>query len=124
MVELRHPLGVVRALRSLLNHGPYPAGGDANTVWLAAFRSVSSDGSGRPSFGPATTGPNYRFVVDTGDWRRAWSVVVPGQSGHPGSMNYDDQVGLWQKVRYRPMVFGYETAKLAARHRLVLEPGA
>ncbi|HZC19623.1 MAG TPA: penicillin acylase family protein, partial [Rubrobacteraceae bacterium] len=107
-----------------LNLGSYPAGGDANTVWLAAFRSVSSDGSGRPSFGPATTGPNYRFVVDTGDWRRAWSVVVPGQSGHPGSMNYNDQVGLWQKVRYRPMVFGYETAKLAARHRLVLEPGA
>ena len=51
-------------------------------------------------------------------------VVAPGQSGHPASMNYDDQVGLWQKVRYRPMVFGYETAKLAVRHRLALEPGA
>ncbi len=123
MVELRHPLGVVRALRSLLNHGPYSAGGDANTVRLAAFRSVSSARSGRPSFGPVTTGPNYRFVVDTGDWRRAWSIVAPGQSGHPASMNYDDQVELWQKVRYRPMVFGHETAELAARHRLVLEPG-
>jgi len=124
MVELRHPLGVVRALRSLLNRGPYPAGGDANTVWLAAFRSVSHDESGRPSFGPATTGPNYRFVVDTGDWRRAWSVVTPGQSGHPASMNYDDQIRLWQKVRYRPMVFGHDTAELTARHRLVLEPNA
>ncbi|MBV9452631.1 MAG: penicillin acylase family protein, partial [Rubrobacter sp.] len=124
MVELRHPLGIMRALRSLLNRGPYPAGGDANTVQLAAFRSVRSDGSGRLSFGPATTGPNYRFVVDTGDWRRAWSIVAPGQSGHPVSMNYDDQLGLWQKIRYRPMVFGRETAELATRHRLVLEPNA
>jgi penicillin amidase len=122
--ELRHPLGVVRALRGLLNRGPYPAGGDANTIWMAAFRSGSSSGSGRPSFGPVTTGPNYRFVVDTGDWGQAWSVVVPGQSGHPASANYDDQIGLWQKVRYRPMVFGRETAELAARHRLVLEPAS
>jgi penicillin amidase len=121
--ELRHPLGVVRALRGLLNRGPYPAGGDANTVRLAAFRSGSSGRSGRPSFGPVTTAPNYRFVVDTGDWERAWSVIVPGQSGHPASVNYDDQIPLWQNVRYRPMVFGRKTAVLAAKHRLVLKPG-
>jgi penicillin amidase len=92
--ELRHPLGAVRALRGLLNRGPYPAGGDANTVRLAAFRSGNSDKSGLPSFGPVTTGPSYRFVVDTGDWERAWSVISPGQSGHPASANYDDQIPL------------------------------
>ncbi|MDP8952449.1 MAG: penicillin acylase family protein [Actinomycetota bacterium] len=122
-VELRHPLGVVGALRGPLNRGPYPAGGDANTVRFAAFRSGSSDKSGRPSFGPVTTGPNYRFVVDTGGWERAWSVISPGQSGHPASANYDDQIPLWQNVRYRPMIFGRKTADLAARHRLVLKPG-
>jgi penicillin amidase len=106
-----------------LNRGPYPAAGDANTIRLAAFRSGSSDKSGRPTFGPVTTGPSYRFVVDTGDWERAWSVVSPGQSGHPASANYDDQIPLWQNVRYRTVVFGRETAELAARHRLVLKPG-
>ena len=121
---LRHPLGVVKPLRGLLNRGPYPFGGDANTVRLAAFRSGRSGESGRPSFGPVTTGPNYRFVVDTGDWKRAWSMVSPGQSGHPASANYDDQIDLWQNVRYRPMVFGRETAELAAKHRLILRPGA
>jgi penicillin amidase len=122
--ELRHPLGIVKLLRGLLNRGPYPIGGDANTVRLAAFRSESSVQSEIPSFSPVTTGPNYRFVVDTGDWNRAWSVVSPGQSGHPASANYDDQVDLWQNVRYRPMVFGRETAELAVRHRLILKPGA
>src|SRR5215204_835565 len=124
VVGLRHPLGRVGALRGALNRGPYPAGGDANTVRLAAFGSGRSDTSGRPFFGPVTTGPNYRFVVDTGDWEKAWSLVSPGQSGHPASPNYDDQIGLWRNVRYRPMVFGLKTAQLAAKHRLVLEPGA
>ena len=121
--DLRHPLGRVRALRGVLNRGPYPAGGDANTIWLAAFGSGMSDASGRPTFSPVTTGPNYRFVVDTGDWTQAWSMVSPGQSGHPASANYDDQIRLWRKVRYRPMVFGRRTAELAAKHRLVLRPG-
>ncbi|MDX6379041.1 MAG: penicillin amidase, partial [Rubrobacteraceae bacterium] len=119
--ELRHSLGIVKILRGLLNRGPYPFGGDANTVRLAGFRSGEP---GQPSFGPVTTGPNYRFVVDTGDWGRGWSMISPGQSGHPASANYDDQIPLWQNVRYRPMVFGRETAGLAARYRLVLRPDA
>jgi penicillin G amidase len=121
--ELRHPLGIVGMLNGVLNRGPHPAGGDANTVRLAAFRFGKSDRSGRPSFGPVTTGPNYRFVVDTGNWDRAWSVISPGQSGHPASANYDDQISLWHNVNYRPMVFGRKTAELAAKHRLVLKPG-
>ena len=120
-VELRHPLGIVRALRGILNRGPYPAGGDSNTVRAAAFRSGGSD---QPPFGPVTAGPNYRFIVDTGDWDRAWSIVLPGQSGHPASTNYDDQIRLWLNVRYRPMVFGRESAELATQHRLVLKPKA
>ena len=111
-------------MRGALSRGPYPAGGDANTLRLAAFSSGRSDTSGRPLFSPVTTGPNYRFVVDTGDWTQAWSMVSPGQSGHPASANYDDQVDLWRNVRYRPMVFGHETAELAAKHRLVLKPSA
>jgi penicillin amidase len=122
--ELRHPLGIVKPLRGLLNRGPYTLGGDANTVQLAAFRSEGFGKSGVPSFSPITTGPNYRFVVDTGDWNRAWSIVSPGQSGHLASTNYDDQVDLWQNVRYRPMVFGRRTAELAAKSRLILKPGA
>ncbi len=115
--DLRHPLGVVGVLRAFLNRGPYPSGGDAYTVRVAGFSA------GRSSFGPVTTGPNYRFIVDTGDWDRGWSVIFPGQSGHPASPNYDDQIGLWHNVRYRPMVFGRKTAELSARHRLVLKPG-
>src|SRR5829696_1244706 len=116
VTELRHPLGVVPALGGLLNRGPYPVGGDANTVQHAGFRSGNP---GHPTFGPVTTGANYRFIVDTGDWEQAWSVLSPGQSGHPASINYDDQLDLWQHVRYRPMIFGRKIAELAAKHRLV-----
>jgi penicillin amidase len=114
--DLRHPLGVVGVLRAFLNRGPYPSGGDVYTVRVAGF---SAGGS---SFGPVTTGPNYRFVVDTGDWDRGWSAIFPGQSGHPASPNYDDQIYLWHNVRYRPMIFSRKVAELSARHRLVLKP--
>ena len=120
--ELRHPLGAVRVLRSFLNRGPSPVGGDANTVRHAAFGQGKSDSRGHPRFGPVARGPNYRFVVDTGNWDDARSVVAPGQSGHPASPHYDDELDLWLEVRYRPMVYGRRTAELAARHRLVLEP--
>ncbi len=120
--ELRHPLGAVRALRSFLNRGPSPVGGDANTVRHAAFGQGKSDDRGHPRFGPVARGPNYRFVVDTGDWDEAWSVVAPGQSGHPASPHYDDELDLWLDVRYRPMVYGRRAAELAARHRLMLRP--
>ena len=120
--ELRHPLGVVRVLRSLLNRGPFPIGGDANTVRHAAFGQGKSDDRGHPRFGPVARGPNYRFVVDTGDWDNAWSVVAPGQSGHPASPHYDDELNLWLDIRYRPMVYGRRSAEIAARHRLVLRP--
>nr|MBA4116407.1 penicillin acylase family protein [Rubrobacter sp.] len=121
--ELRHPLGIVGPLRGLLDRGPLPLGGDSNTIRLGAFRFRIPEGSVQPSFGPVTTGPNYRFIVDTGDWDQAWSVISPGQSGHPASANYDDQIQLWQNVRYRPMIFGRETAELAARHQIILKPG-
>ncbi|MDQ4063526.1 MAG: penicillin acylase family protein [Actinomycetota bacterium] len=120
--KLQHPLGIAGPLRGLLNRGPYPLGGDSNTIWLGAFRSGIPEGSGQPSFDPVTTGPNYRFIVHTGDWDQAWSVISPGQSGHPASANYDDQIELWQNVRYRPMIFGRPTAELAAKHQLVLKP--
>jgi len=121
--KLRHPLGIIRPLRGLLNRGPFPLGGDSSTICLGAFRSGVPEGSVQPSFDPVTTGPNYRFIVDTGDWDQAWSVVSPGQSGHPASATYDDQIELWQNVRYRPMIFGRATAELAAKHQLVLKPG-
>ena len=114
--DLRHPLGLVGVLRAFLTRGLYPSGGDVYTVWVAGFNTGGS------SFGPVTAGPNYRFVVDTGDWDRGWSVILPGQSGHPASPNYDDQIDLWHNVRYRPMVFGRKMAELSARHRLVLKP--
>jgi penicillin amidase len=121
--DFRHPLGSIRALRRVFNRGPFPLGGDGNTVRHAGFRHRRSpEKGGHPLFGPVVTAPGYRFVVDTGDWDNAYSVLVPGQSGHPTSPNYDDQIGLWLDVRYCPMVYGRKTAKLAARHNLTLRP--
>ena len=60
--------------------------------------------------------------MDTGDWDGGGGVLAPGQSGHPASPHYDDELELWLDVRYRPMIYGRKTSELAARHRLVLAP--
>ena len=115
--EFRHPLGRSWPLRGVLTRGPFPVGGDSNTLLCTGFRS------GRESFGPASTVPNYRFVADTGSWEDSLSVLVPGQSGNPASPNYDDQIPPWRDVRYKPLVFGREMAEYAATDRLRLTPG-
>ena len=117
MAEFRHPLGGVRLLHRVFTRGPFPIGGDSNTLLCTGFRP------GQEVFGPASTVPNYRFVTDTGSWENSWSVLVPGQSGNPASPSYDDQLSLWRKVRYKPLVFGRKMAETAATDRLLLRPG-
>ncbi len=114
--EFRHPLGGVWPLGKVLTRGPFPVGGDSNTLLCTGFRP------GRESFGPSSTVPNYRIVADTGSWENSRSVLVPGQSGNPASPNYDDQLPLWREVRYKPLVFGREMAETAATDRLLLRP--
>lgn len=121
-VSFQHPLGALRPLRSFLSRGPYPAGGDADTLRMMAFRAAGKDESGRPVCSPVTTGPGYRFIADLADPEGGWSIIAPGQSGNPASPHYDDQIQMWLEMRYRPMVFGRKMAELAAKNRLTLCP--
>ena len=92
---------------------------------ISGKHGVEAIGKSREGDGVFQVKMSDHFLgMDTGDWGRGWSMISPGQSGHPANKNYDDQIGLWQNVRYRPMVFGREMAELAAKHRLILTPGA
>ena len=86
---LRHTiLGRVRGLKSIFNRGPYPIGGDANTVSQAGCRPSSPTS-------PTHNFANMRTVFDTADWSNCRFVLAGGQSGNPLSDHYDDQLQLW-----------------------------
>ena len=116
-VRFTHPLGSARLVGGFFNRNPLPIGGDATTP----------NQTGAP-FGlpPALvqTIPVYRQIYEVGTWDRAQSVLAGGQSGHPLSRLYDDQVMMWREGVYHPMPWSREAIMKIAAYRLLLEPEA
>ena len=110
-----HMLGSVKPLDRLLNRGPFPMGGDATTIWATGISrfDLSCEGA---------VGPPFRFIADLGDLRNSWGLLVPGQSGQPGSPHYDDQIQAWFKGEYHPMLYDREDVERGAQYRLKLIP--
>ena len=111
----RHTLGQVKPLDRLLNRGPYPLDGDGTT--LCATGSALYD-LRRQEIVAAP----YRFVVDLGDLRNSVGLLVPGQSGQPGSPHYDDQIEAWFRGENHPLLYHRQDVEREAEARLRLVP--
>ena len=94
--RLTHPFGDLPLLGRLFNRGPYPYGGDADTV-CAANLITGADGS--QAFDTAS----YRLICALGDWDSSVSVLPTGQSGRPGGRHYADHTALWLRGDYHPL---------------------
>ena len=92
-----HPLGAVKALERFFNRGPYPVGGDIDTVNMGASLPNNPE--------VVITVPSFRQIADLSDLSRSLSIHAPGQSGLPASKHYDDLIQLWMKLEYHPMLF-------------------
>ncbi|MCL6430391.1 MAG: penicillin acylase family protein [Anaerolineae bacterium] len=114
-LTFEHLLGRSKLLAPFFNRGPYPVGGDATTIWATGPSTAELRGE-------TLTGPPYRFIVDLGDPGRSLSLLAPGQSGHPVSPHYDDQIEAWFSKGYHPMLFERKEVEREAGARLVLEP--
>jgi penicillin amidase len=111
-----HPLGIRKPLDRVFNRGPYPYGGDANTVWQASFVPKLPI----PPEGGFTA--TWRQLIDVADWDNCRGVHTTGQSGHPASPHYDDMIPLWLKGEYHPMLWSRDKVEQHAEARLRLEP--
>lgn len=114
-VTFRHALSSDSLMASLFNVGPFPLGGDSTTIWASgtSYHNLATD---------MMIGPPYRMIVDLADLDNSMSVLAPGQSGHPASPHYCDQVQAWLRGEYHPMLFRRESVEKATRHRLFLHP--
>ena len=115
-VAFRHPLGGQKPLDRIFNRGPYPYGGDTNTVWQAAFvprLPIEAEGGFTAS---------YRQLIDLGDWDASRAIHTTGQSGHPASPHYDDFIPLWLAGEYHPLLWSRERVLAHLQARLDLEP--
>jgi len=113
-LTFRHPVGERKPLDRVFNLGPFPWGGDANTVSQASVSFL--DPTQNPGFVPS-----MRMVVDVGNWDENRFVLPGGQSGNPMSGHYADQLDAWRRGEGITVAFGDEAVELATRHVLDLQ---
>jgi penicillin amidase len=108
-IALPNPVGRVSNLAPVFNRGPFPWGGDSNTV--------SQAGGSNPA-----VIASLRFAVEVGDWENARFVLPGGQSGNPFSPHYDDMLPLWRLGEGVPIAWSQEAIYDASVEALRLEP--
>lgn len=115
-VGFNHPLGAKKPLDRIFNRGPYPYGGDTNTVCQAAFLPTL------PLDSEGALVPSWRQIIDLSDWDASLGVHNTGQSGHPASKHYADMIPMWLKGEYHPLLWTREKVEAHAEARLTLLP--
>ena len=98
--------------------GPFPYGGDVNTVNQAAYRLDAA----REDAAPVLLMAGYRQVIDLGDFDRSTFVLPTGNSGIPGHPRYDDCIDDFLAGRQRPLLFSRDAVEAAAEAHLALVP--
>jgi penicillin amidase len=109
---IHHPLtsAVSDDVRSKLDVGPLPRGGDSHTVGATG----GSDNQ--------TSGASFRIIANTGDWDTSVGSNTPGQSGDPRSPHYSDLFQLWARDKYFPVAYTRARVESVAESTTVLAP--
>ena len=110
-----HSLGIQAPLDQVFNRGPYPIGGDTDTVCQTAYLP-------QDPYDLKAWGPSQRQIIDMGDLSGAVLICPPGQSGQVGSPHYDDLIDPWLKGEYTPLLWTREQVEQNAEGRLRMEP--
>jgi penicillin amidase len=114
-VGFNHPLGAQKPLDRIFNRGPFPFGGDSNTVWQAGYNQRL------PFKAVGSFSASWRQIIDLSDWDASRAIHTTGQSGHPASKHYDDMVSMWLNGGYHPMLWSRREVEAHAEARLRLE---
>jgi len=118
-VYMKHPLGVVPSLSSMLNIGPFRIAGNGTTNNNLEYSFSKALESGEfESF----LGPSMRMIVDLSNIKTYLSILPTGQSGQPLHRNYNDQARLWLNGDYKKVSTGFEELKIENLKLLALEP--
>ncbi|MGH9742514.1 MAG: penicillin acylase family protein, partial [Candidatus Acidiferrum sp.] len=113
-VSFHHPLdGVMAGAGALFDLGPFPRLGDGTTVDATYYGASSFD---------QLAGASYREIFDLSDWDNGVAVNVPGQSGQPGSLHYDDLLPLWLHAQYFPLSYSKQAVERETTDVLELKP--
>ncbi len=114
-LTLRHAFTGRRPIDRAFDLGPFPWGGDANTVAQAAVDPLL------PTSNPLAV-PATRTVIDVGRWDDARFALPGGESGNPCSRHYDDLLPLWRRGDMVPIAWSEDAVRKATTETLTIEP--
>ena len=97
-------------IRSRLDVGPAPRGGDSYTV------TATGGGDNQVS------GGSVKMIANLDNWDTSIALNNPGQSGDPASPHYRDLFELWSRGRYFPIFYSRPRVESVAEHTSILEP--
>lgn len=112
---LRHVLGNVPTLGRIFNRGPWPYGGDSDTVCMGYIPRDTA-------VGPTYHAPSQRLICDPGDWDATQAILPAGQSGHPGSPHYSNMNIAWRRGVYHPLLWSRALVEKQSVATLILAP--
>ncbi|TQS45782.1 penicillin acylase family protein [Cryptosporangium phraense] len=101
-------------IEAIFNRGPYKLAGGSSVV--------DATGSYAPDGYQVDWVPSMRMVVDLADLDRSRWVNLTGESGHPFSDHYSDQVELWRNGETTAMRWRPETIRSEAKYVQNLTP--
>src|SRR5262249_855760 len=113
LIKFRHSLDKAPDATALMDIGPIPRSGDAETVGATGYYGDSYE---------QVEGASYRQILDLSDWDKSLAVNTPGQSGQPASVHYSDLVSMWTNGDYFPLLYSRDAVEREATDRLTLEP--
>jgi len=111
-----HPLGAVKPLDRIFNRGPYPVGGDWDTVWQMGYSSANDNFA----FNGASSA--IRLIADLSDWEKTRFGTTSGQGGSPFSPHYADFIDDWLTGQHHPHYFKRASILEHAEGKLTLNP--
>jgi penicillin amidase len=99
-------------VRSKLDVGPMPRGGDGYTV-------TATGGADNQ-----TSGGSLKIIVDVENWDNSVALNNPGQSGDPNSAHYRDLFELWSRGKYFPIFYSRPKVESVTEKTLMMQPTA
>jgi penicillin amidase len=113
-LTFEHALGQRKPLDRILSLGPFPLGGSHLTVNMGQY----------PYEKPysVNAGVSLRMIVDLSDVDQSLRVLPTGESGHPRSPHYKDQVTLYLGGQYHPDWTDRREVEKHSEAILVLKP--
>jgi penicillin amidase len=118
-VLLKHPLGSIPALSSILNIGPFEIGGSGTTIACAEYSFYNSL---EKTTYDVFLGSSMRMIIDLADAKKYFTIIPTGQSGQPLHPNFSDQARRWLNGDYKTVMTDFSKMKEAGYKNITLIP--